>query len=232
MLPLIRYVFYTLAIALCTGYFVWSEIAEPGALRLLVSPGASESIGTSEHSPVERIQPFMLIVCAFLYGWVARDCPSQRPIALLFGGIAVAGAIREADYLLENNVADNAWQLPVGVIVALLIVYTWRNRRRFRLAWLRVWPSPGLTLLFAGAILHFIFAQLVGHEPLWRSISGVGYQRIVKLAVEEFIELFGYFFWLIGTLEYAFQARAVAKPEQLSLKDRKRRSGPRGKGRY
>ncbi|MDX1482241.1 MAG: hypothetical protein R3315_11225 [Woeseiaceae bacterium] len=232
MLPLFRYVFYTLAMALCTGYFVWSEISQPGALNLLVSPGTNESLGTSEQSPLERIQPMMLLVCAGLYGWVARDCPSQRPIAFLFGGIAIAGAIREIDYLLDDIIADNAWQLPVGIIAALLIVYTWRNRRRFRIAWLRVWPSPGLTLLFAGAILHLVFAQLVGHEPLWRSISGVGYQRIVKLAVEEFIELFGYFFWLIGTLEYVFQARAVAKPEKLSAEARKRRSRPRGKGRY
>ena len=42
------------------------------------------------------------------------------------------------------------------------------------------------------------------------SILGDDYRRIIKLAVEEFIELIGYFLWMIGTIEYAFQARAIA----------------------
>ena len=39
---------------------------------------------------------------------------------------------------------------------------------------------------------------------------GDSYERIFKLAVEEFIELLGYFLWIIGTIEYALQARAIA----------------------
>ena len=42
---------------------------------------------------------------------------------------------------------------------------------------------------------------------------GDAYLRIIKLAVEEFIELIGYFLWMIGTIEYALQARALAMAE-------------------
>ncbi|MDH4256879.1 MAG: hypothetical protein OEX13_20465, partial [Gammaproteobacteria bacterium] len=72
------------------------------------------------------------------------------------------------------------------------------------------------------------------HEPLWLAILGDDYQRVVKLAVEEFFELMGYFFWLVGTLEYVFQARAISTREPQPAAVR-RRGGQRQKsvsGRY
>ena len=54
------------------------------------------------------------------------------------------------------------------------------------------------------------------------SILGDDYRRIAKLAVEEFIELIGYFLWLIGTIEYTYQARAIAYKEPLPLAQRLR----------
>ena len=65
--------------------------------------------------------------------------------------------------------------------------------------------------MFAGAIIEFVFAQMIGHEPLWRALAGDGYQRIVKVAIEEFIELIGYLLWLIGSIEYALQVPVVVR---------------------
>jgi len=76
--------------------------------------------------------------------------------------------------------------------------------------------------LFAGAIILFAFVRLVGHEALWMSIMGDDYQRVVKLAVEEFIELIGYFLWLIGAIEYAYQARAIAYRDPQPAVQRRR----------
>ncbi|NQV87325.1 MAG: hypothetical protein HQ492_09650 [Woeseiaceae bacterium] len=59
----------------------------------------------------------------------------------------------------------------------------------------------------------FVFARFVSDESLWMSILGDDYHRIVKLAFEEFIELMGYVLWMIGSIEYAFQARAIASAE-------------------
>jgi hypothetical protein len=55
-----------------------------------------------------------------------------------------------------------------------------------------------------------------------------GYQRVVKLAVEETMELMGYYFWLIGTIEYTYQARAIAQREPFTAAA-KRREGRRDK---
>jgi hypothetical protein len=147
--------------------------------------------------------------------------------------MALAFSIRELDYFLDRLVADNFWQVLFGITVALLIAYSYRQRRRFRIAWLRMWPSPGLTLLFAGATIIFAFVQLVGHEPLWMAILGEDYRRIVKLAVEEFIELSGYMLWLIGTIEYTYQAKAIALREPQAAAAKRRASRlPKSKGRF
>ncbi len=79
-----------------------------------------------------------------------------------------------------------------------------------------------MALLFAGAVILFGFVQFVGHEPLWQSILGDSYVRVAKLAIEEFIELIGYLFWLIGSIEYTYQARAIAYKEPVPLAQRLR----------
>jgi hypothetical protein len=232
-MALVRYISYLLGIALVTWLLTQIEIASPGGLKLQVFTHSGDALGTSEYSPVEIIQPAMLVICGLLYAWVARHYPSQRPIAFVFGGLALAFLIRELDFFLDRYVVDNFWQAMVALVLSLIIAYTYRHRRRFRIAWLRLWPSPGLTLLFAGATIQFAFVRLVGHEPLWMAMLGDDYLRIIKLAVEEFIELMGYFLWLIGTIEYVFQVRVIAtrEPQPVVAKQRARRQ-PKPKGRY
>ena len=90
-----------------------------------------------------------------------------------------------------------------------------------------------MTLIFAGAVVLFAYSILVGHEPLWQAMLGEHYARVVKLAVEEFIELIGYFLWLIGTIEYTYQARAIAYKEPVPLAQRLRKKRRHDKqGRY
>jgi hypothetical protein len=228
----IRYILYFTGLSLLAWLLMQMEIVAPGSLKLLTYAHSGDLLGTSEYSPVETIQVVILLACGGLYAWVAKHCPSQRSIAIPFGGLAAIFVIRELDYFLDRYVADNFWQVIMAVIAALLIVYTYRNRRRFRIAWLRVWPSPGLTLLFAGAAILFSFVRLIGREPLWVAILGDNYQPVVTLAVEELVEIAGYYFWLIGTIEYTYQARAIAmrEPQPVVVKRReRRRKKPGGK---
>lgn len=228
----LRYLVYFIAVAFVTWALARMEIASPGSLKLHVVPSPTDIYGTSEYSPVEIIQAIILGVCGMIMGWVAYYCPSQRPLAFTLGGLALIFLIRECDYFLDRFVADNLWQVLVAVFGALLIAYVVRHTKRLKIALARVWPSPGLTFLFAGALVLFAFISLVGHEPLWQSILGVHYQRVIKLAIEEFIELMGYYLWMIGTVEYAFQARAIAyrAPEPaVDRRRRQRRRAARGK---
>jgi len=222
----IRYVVYFVGIAFVTWALTQMEIASPGSLKIHVMVDERDVLGTSEYSPVEIIQAIILGMCGVIMGWVARYCPSQRPIAFLFGGMALVFLIRELDYFFDRFLIDNLWQVLVVIVAALGMAYTYRQRRRLRIALARIWPSPGLTFLFCGAVILFAFSLLVGHEPLWMSILGDAYQRVIKLAVEEFIELIGYFLWMVGTIEYAFQARAIAyrdpQPAARRRRDKRR----------
>jgi len=217
-----RYVVYFAAIAFVTWALTQMEIASPGSLKLHVVLGESDVIGTSEFSPIEIIQAIILGVCGLIMAWVARYCPSQRPIAIAFGGLALMFLIRELDYFFDRFLIDNLWQVLIVIVGALLIVYTYRHRKRLTIALARIWPSPGITLLFAGAVILFAFVRLVGYEPLWMSILGDAYQPLINVGIEEFIELMGYFLWMIGTVEYAFQARAIAYREPQPAAQRRR----------
>ncbi len=221
----LRYLAYFAAVALITWALTQMEISSPGSLKLHIVLSENDVYGTSEFSPVENIQAIILGVCGVIMAWVAKYCPSQRPIAFGFGGLALAFLIRELDYFLDRYVVDNFWQVLIVIVGALLIAYTYRHRRRLKIGLARIWPSPGLTFLFAGAVILFAFVRLVGHEPLWMSILGDSYERITKLAIEEFIELIGYFLWMIGTIEYALQARAVAyrEPQPAARRRRQKR---------
>lgn len=218
----IRYPVYFLAIALVTFGLRQLELSSPGSLKLHILLSETDVYGTSELSPIEIIQAIILLTCGGVMGWVARYCPSQRALAFLLGGLALVFLIRELHFFFDRYIIENLWQIPTAVVGALLIAYTWRHSKRMRIALARIWPSPGLTLLFSGAVILFAFAPLVGHEPLWQSILGEHYLRVTKLAIEEFIELIGYFLWIVGTVEYAFQARAIAYREPLPAARRRR----------
>jgi len=218
----LRYIFYFVGITLLTWMLTQLEISFPGSLKLHVIANPGDQLGTSEFSLVEFVHPLILGVCCLLMAWVANYCPSQRPIAFPFGGIALAFLISELNYFLSYYLINNIGQVLIAIVSALIIVYTFRAHRRLRIAWGRVWPSPGLALIFAGAVILFVFVRMISQESLWMSILGSDYQRVVKLGVEEFIELIGYLLWLIGTIEYTYQARAIAYKEPLPLAQRLR----------
>ena len=232
-MPWLRYLVYFLAVAFITWALTSMELASPGSLKLHILVNETDRFGTSEYSPVEIIQAIILAACAVIMAWVARHCPSQTPVAIPFCGMAIAFMVRELDYFFDRFVIDNFWQAIIAVLAAAVIAYTYRERRRLQISLGRIWPSPGLTILFAGAVILFAFVRLVGHEPLWQSILQDDYRRIIKLAVEEFIELAGYFLWMIGTIEYALQARAIAQAEpQPAARRRRDKRRHDAEGRY
>lgn len=220
----IRYLLYFVLIALITALLTQLEVRYPGSLRMQVFVDETDVLGTSEFSPIEIIQPLILLVCGLLMGWVAIYYPAQRPVAFPFGGLALAFGIRELDYFLDRHVADGVWQVLIAIAGALVIAYTYRQGRRLQIALGRIWPSPGMAMLFAGGVILFAFVRLVGHEPLWQAILGEDYRRVVKLAVEEFIELIGYLLWLVGTIEYTYEARSLAEREPLPAAVKRRQT--------
>ncbi len=225
----IRYALYFALIVVVLGVLTRLEVNYPGFLNLQAFLSPTDSLGTSEYSPIEQMQPLILLACCALMLWVALYCPAQRTIAVAFGGLSLAFMVRELDYFFDRVIVDNLWQVIIGIAFALVVVYLYRHYRKFQIALARAWPSAGLVLLFAGFCILAGAVHLVGHEPLWQSIAGEGYRRVIKLAVEEFAELLGYLFWLIGTIEYTYEARTLAFQPRVPAASRRRESRRRKK---
>ena len=120
------------------------------------------------------------------------------------------------------------WLVLVGICIALVIAYAYRQRKRINIALGRLWPSPALALMFAGAVMIFGFVRIVGSESLWQAILGEQYQPIVAIAVKEFVELVGYMLWLVGAIEYRYQVRSIIErsPMPAAVKRRQTQRRP------
>ena len=150
-----RYVLYFVGIAVLAAILVQLEVANPGTLRLQEFVAEGDVYGTSEFSSVETVQLLLLLTCGLLMTWVARHSQTQRPLAILFGGLSLIFMIRELHYFFDQYIIDNLWQVLAGICSALLIAYCYRHLKRLNIALARIWPSPGLTLIFAGAVILF-----------------------------------------------------------------------------
>lgn len=223
MLILVRMSLYLVALALLTLGLTWSEISSPGALRLQVFTAHSPVLGTSEFSLVEHLQLVFLACCGAFALWTAHYCRVQRPLAVLLGTVAIIFFIRELDYFLDVFVTDHFWQVCQVIVIALATAYLFRHWRPLQVAWLRAWPSPGISMMFGAAMMLMVFARLVAHQPLWESMLGDGYVRIAKVGAEEFMELFGYWLWLIGMLEYTLESRTRLRLRESGAVERRRR---------
>ena len=230
--PGLRYLLYFIAIAFVTWALTQMELAAPGSLKLQVMLSDSDQFGTSEFSPVEIIQAIILGGLRRHHVLGCKILCITTTNSFAFWGMALIFFIRELDYYLDRYVADNFWQVLIVIAGSLVDCYTYRSRRRLQCAGKNLAVARSHFTVFRRSIL-FAFVRLVGHEPLWMSILGDDYRRIVKLAVEEFIELIGYFLWMIGTIEYAFQARAIAVAEpQPAARRRREKRRKDAKGRF
>ena len=69
--------------------------------------------------------------------------------------------------------------------------------------------------------LQFCYAQLIGHEPLWQSVMGDRYLRVMKVIAEELVELSAYILITLGTIEFAYAWSRL--PRNGAMPDRRRR---------
>ncbi|MDX7018301.1 transporter, partial [Klebsiella aerogenes] len=62
--------------------------------------------------------------------------------------------------------------------------------------------SPWYGILLSGLLAVLVFSRLFGMQVLWHDILEHGYMRVVKNAVEEGSESFGYMLCLAASLGY------------------------------
>ncbi len=75
----------------------------------------------------------------------------------------------------------------------------------------KIHAIPWYGILLSGLLAVLVFSRLFGMQVLWHAILEHGYMRVVKNAVEEGSESFGYMLCLAASLGYYITFRANAR---------------------
>ncbi len=92
----------------------------------------------------------------------------------------------------------------IYLAVPLLLLFIWllyRDRETIIASAYTFLKSPLIAWFVIGFLVTFIFSRLFGMGGLWKAILGNDYNRWVKNAAEEGIELLGYSLFFIGGVE-------------------------------
>jgi hypothetical protein len=131
----------------------------------------------------------------------------------------VLGTVREADAHLDHLLYRGAYKVPAALLGVFALHYVWRWRRTIGTelaAWVR---TPAFILAGVGAFVVLGFAQIAGQKELWQALMGSGYERGVKDAVEELVELLGYLLIFFSSVETYFLARRSAADDSRAASD-------------
>lgn len=116
--------------------------------------------------------------------------------------------IRERDATLDA-VFDGLWQLlafPVAGIAVFILVKNWKKAMdEFKL----LYNDYSFGVLLIGVLILHVFSRLFGKGKNWEALMGEDYERVVKDAAEESIELLAYGIILIGTFEIVLLSRRL-----------------------
>lgn len=162
----------------------------------------------AEGSLTERLQSLAAIVSSVFFLFAARLSPLLRPAAVMLAALTGMMFIREADYFLDAQVFDGAWQVLVAAVLVATGLYLWRQSRSIGESIQAYVQQPSAGILLSGILVTFVFSRLFGRASFWEAVMGERYVRVVKNIAEEGTELLGYGLILVAALELVFLAAA------------------------
>lgn len=155
----------------------------------------------SENSLTELTQEFFLAIIVIIFISIGAKDMKRRPLPVFLAAMFLCALVRELDSIFDN-IFDGAWQTCVIFILTVLTFWLYSVKEYF-IAELAVYiKQPSSGILLSGLLTIMVFSRFFGRELLWLEIMGDGFMRSVKNAVEESVELFGYFLCLISGIEF------------------------------
>lgn len=184
-------------------------VAVAGLTQLIVVQAVPDHGDTlyAEDSLIEWLHMAVIALTVVVLNRIAASDPTKRPLAILMAGLLLAAAVRELDWAMDDYVFDGAWQLVVVCILVVTAVLTVGKYRKLAGAVRDFASKPSFGIMLSGFLIVFVFSRLFGQTSFWRTIMGDAYLFSVKNAAEEGTELLGYFFLLIGAVEWLCTCR-------------------------
>jgi len=148
-----------------------------------------------ENSWTEILQEVFLFILGIFFIVISRNDHKLAPVSELISVFFFMACIREL-----NNFID-FW---IYLVLPLLLLFIWllyRHRKTIIASVHSFLGSPFISWFVIGFLVTFVFSRLFGRSSLWKAILGDDYNRWVKNAAEEGIELLGYSLLFIGGVE-------------------------------
>jgi hypothetical protein len=184
----IRFVIYTVIL-----------IASLSSLPLIAEYAGAATF--KEGGPVESAQLALVLFSAGILATGAWRSPAWRGLLCLLAFLASIAAVRELDSVLDRLIPVLGWKAPAGVLVFFAAFCAWHYRKGL------IWQIQGFitsypfSILWAGLLIVVVCAQSVGNGRMLEALMLSDYVRDYKRMVEELIELCGYFFIAVGSIE-------------------------------
>lgn len=170
------------AIVLCACQFVLYMVQHHGI----------ESIA-HEYGPVEKSQIWLAMFasgCLFFASTRVRIGQTGLIICACMVGYAAA---RESDSWFERVFFDDAYKYMAGIPLAAIALFAfYRGRKRFFVEAPELLRTPAITIFTFAGIFICTVCQSLDAPELWASIGASWDAEVMKAAVEEFAEMFGY----------------------------------------
>jgi hypothetical protein len=148
-----------------------------------------------EVSMTEILQEAFLFVLGIIFIVSGRLDKKLTPVSNLLSVFFFMAFIREF-----NNQID-FWFYLVLPLIFLFAWFIFRDRNKLIPSARVLLELPSVAYLVTGFLVTFVFSRFFGRTVLWEAIMESDYNRWVKNAAEEGIELLGYALFLIAGIE-------------------------------
>jgi hypothetical protein len=159
-----------------------------------------------ENSGTEILQEIFLFLVGTVFVFLSIKDRELAPAANLIALFFFMAFIREF-----NNQIDYWFYLVIPLLL-LLLWFGYRDRKKLLSSLHQFIRKPEIAWFVIGFLVTFVFSRLFGRSELWQALMENNYNRWVKNAAEEGIELLGYSFFVVSAIEMLISMLRNRKP--------------------
>ncbi|MFK3706264.1 transporter [Klebsiella sp. NPDC088457] len=163
-----------------------------------------------EISLTEIVQELVLAMIVLIHFALASRYALLRSCNILVGGFFLTMLIRELDAVFDL-ISHGSWVWFALFSTLCTLIYPLRHCRQTLSQLAQYTRTPYYGMMLSGLLAVLVFSRLFGMHGLWYSILEAGYARVVKNAVEEGSESFGYMLCLTASIGYYCYFRYLAR---------------------
>lgn len=143
----------------------------------------------------EALQELFLMSLGFMFIIAGRRERELAPVSGLISLFFFMASIRELNNLIPF------WFYLTLPLILLFCLFLYRDRKSLIQSITSFLKIPSLPWFMAGFLVTFIFSRFFGKKVFWSALTDGDYNRWIKNAAEEGMEMVGYMLLLIGGIE-------------------------------